>query len=82
MAFDTIEFNGKEYPVRDVYVNKEVGTVNVSNESLAAALNPNDNWDDVTPEAEYIDNKVYFYAPDDVVIGSIKKLTQYVKNNS
>lgn len=82
MAFDTIEYLGKHYPVRDVYINKEVGTINVSNESLAAALNPKDDWGDVTSEAEYIDSKIYFYAPDDVLIGSIKKLTQHVKDNS
>ena len=82
MAFDTIEFDGKKFPVRDVYINKEVGTINVSNESLAAALNPKDDWDDVTSEAEYIDNKVYFYAPDDILVGSIKKLSKYVNDNS
>ncbi len=82
MAFDTIEYLGKHYPVRDVYVKEAGCTVNVSNESLAAALNPKDDWSDVTPEAEYIDNSVYFYVPDDILIGSMKKLSKYVNDNS
>ena len=81
MEFDTIEFNGKEYPVRDVYI-MGVGTVNVSNEALATALNPTDNWDDATPQAAYIDSKIYWYAPDELLMGEIKVLSQYITENS
>lgn len=82
IELDSIEYNGKEYPCRDVYIDKEVGTINVSVESLSAALNPNDDWDSVDHEAGYIDSKVYFYVPDEMITKPIKELTKYVKDNS
>lgn len=82
MNFDTIEYNGVEYPCRDVYVSREVGTINVSTEDLSAALNPNDDWDAVGEEEEYIDSKVYFYAPKEVLLGSAKDLQKYVRENT
>ena len=77
---DTILFNEVEYPVKDVYV-KGVGTVNVSVESLERALNPHNDWTDITDEAEYIDSKIAFYVPDTIMKKSLKTLTDYVKEN-
>ena len=80
--FDSISYNGKEYTVRDVYVSKEVGTVNVSVESLSTALCPDGNWNNVSNEATYIDEKVYFYVPDEMINKPIKELKKYIKENS
>ena len=74
---DSITFEGKKYPVREVVVDG-VGTVLVGTESLSNALNPNGDWNNVTKEAEYIDNKIYFYVEDDEIYLPINKLTELV----
>lgn len=81
MQLDIITFNNVNYPCRDVYI-KGVGTINVSTEALAKALNPTDNWDAVTGEAEYIDNKVYFYVPSELIKAPLKVLQQFINENS
>lgn len=76
---DTVLYKGVEYPIMDIYL-KSVGTVNVSVDSLAQALNPTDNWADVSEEAEYIDNKIAYYVPDSIMKKSIEEITEFVNN--
>jgi hypothetical protein len=83
MAHDTIKYKDIEYPVRDVYIKAIKQTVNVSTESLSHVLCPDGDWNEVGIQETYIDEKIYFYAPDELVNnGSIKALTDYVNNNS
>ncbi len=81
IELDTIEYKGNEYPCRDVYIDEESGTVNISVDSLSKALNPNDNWDEVEEEAEYIDSKIFFYVPDEMINNPIKELRDYIKES-
>jgi len=59
---DTIEFQGKEYPVRDIDV-PGFGTRRISAESLEEAL-IQDGKGYANSEAEEIDGSIFFYVPD------------------
>lgn len=77
----TIEFQGKEYPVRciPVHVNGEGWNVLVSTESLERALFENDGVHFVSEEAIEVDEDIYFYVPDDIIDADEDALCGFVE---
>lgn len=73
---DSIKYKGKSYPLRHFLVkfdgdNKKDKPhfISVSVESLSEEMQKDcgESFENMTPEAEYVDGKVYFYVPDEVI---------------
>lgn len=70
MNTDTVNYLGKEYTLREVFAKYEDDPddegqfISIGPESLVELL-INNHGLPVSPEAEYIDNKIYFYLPDE-----------------
>ncbi len=80
------ELNGIKYPVREVSV-VDGGTETVfliGNESLQRAIfnhNEEDERDEyVSDEAQNIDEQIFFYAPDDVLLTD--QLIEFLRENA
>lgn len=59
-----VNFQGKEYPIKEITL--EDGSVTlVSTEALDVALICDEDGMPISKEAEYIDNKIAYYFPED-----------------
>lgn len=65
MKHDIIRFEGKAYPVRDVYING-FGMRLVAGESLEAALIKDGEY--ISGEARCIDEQIFFYVKDAAIM--------------
>ena len=64
-----IEYNGKQYNTREVFVDKHRGHVTIAEVALSDALFPNGTDKKTTKEAEAIDDTIAYYAdPDEWVL--------------
>ncbi len=80
---DHIEYEGKEYPLYFLDIpNEDDGTVQraVSTESLArAALD--ENGLPLNPEAERIDDDIFFYVPEEIAEGNEDDIVDFITEN-
>lgn len=72
-----IKYNGKEYPSRTIEV-PGFGERTISVESLEDALLDADSLY-VSDEAQVIDEKIFFYVPDDVIDDDDESLAWLIK---
>lgn len=73
---ETIKFNGKKYPVKEVYI-EDFGNRPVSVLSLADELITEDG-DFVSEEAKAIDETIFFYVEDGEIIK--EDLEEFISN--
>ena len=62
---DGITFNGKVYPVRVVEL-EDFGTQRIGVESLEKEMF-DDAYDFVSKEAQYVDEQIFYYVPDNII---------------
>lgn len=73
-----IEFNGKKYPTKQVNI-PEFGERLVSVESLEESLMDAEGFY-VSDKAQVIDEKIFFYVPDDVINEDEKSLVEFIED--
>lgn len=74
---DTIIYKGKEYPTRtfEVKYEGEKHTHTIATESLATAIGIDDDYDgSLGDEEENIDQSIYFYVEDEVLLLDAKEI--------
>lgn len=77
----TVEYEGKKYPCREVHGVIEFGDVIVSVESLENQLIYPGSGSPVSREAEKLDEKIFFYVPDDKINLPEDELKAYVEKS-
>lgn len=75
---DFITYQNQQYPFREIKL-PEFGYVKISTEELSSALlNADCNYK--TKEAEYVDEKIFFFVENDKISLSDKNLRKYFAN--
>jgi hypothetical protein len=72
-----IEFNDKKYPTRLLNI-PGFGAMLVSVESLEKSLHNAEGFY-VSDEARLVDEKIFFYVPDDIIDDDDESLTEFVE---
>lgn len=72
-----IKFNGKEYPTRQLNI-PNFGEKLVSVESLEKSLYDAEGFY-VSDEANEVDEKIFFYVPDDVIDDDDESLAEFIE---
>ncbi|MBR1695748.1 MAG: hypothetical protein IJ709_10180 [Selenomonas sp.] len=72
-----IKFNGKEYPTKMLDI-PDFGERLVSIESLEKSLFDTKGFY-VSTEAQIVDEKIFFYVPDDVIDDDDERLTEFIE---
>ena len=72
-----IEFNGKEYPTKLLDI-PNFGEKLVSVESLEESLHDAEGFY-VSDEAQVVDEKIFFYVPDNVIDDDDESLTEFIE---
>lgn len=72
-----IKFNGKEYPTKLLNI-PNFGEMLVSVESLEKSLHNAEGFY-VSDEAQVIDEKIFFFVPDDVIDKDEKEIVEFVE---
>ena len=74
---DYFEYKGKSYPFRCAYFQNEDANYIVSCEKLNSVLLPDgSNYD--SEEAKYIDEKIFFFVPENILDKSDETIEKYV----
>lgn len=71
------EYKGKSYPSKSVYFQNENNEYIISKEDLSSALLQNGSDYD-SDEARYIDEKIFFFVPEDILTKSDEFIERYV----
>ncbi len=78
---DYLTYNGVSYPVRELRLTEYEVNVRVSGEALEAVL-IDEEGEYTSREAQLIDELIFFYVPDDLVLGgSDEEVDQYITDN-
>lgn len=77
---DFLIFENKKYPCRDLFFPSENTTYTISVESLNNALLKN-NSEYVSNEASFIDEKIFFFVPDEYIERNEKFLCDFITEN-
>lgn len=72
----TIEYEGRSFPVRILYIPK-IGTVKVATELLGSRLIGDDGLP-VSLEAERVDNGIFYYVSDDLIDKSDEEISKHI----
>ena len=72
-----IEFDGKEYPTKLLNI-PNFGEKLISVESLEESLHDAEGFY-VSDEARVVDEKIFFYVPDDVIDDDDESLTEFIE---
>lgn len=79
MNYDFFEYQGRKYVCRSLYFPKFKNNFVVSCEALEKVLiNEEGGYD--TLEAQYIDEQIFYYLPDDLIFCSEKEIIKYVED--
>ena len=76
----TVNYEGRDYPVREVCVGGDIGNVLVSVMSLNDAL-VDVNGCPVSDEAERVDDEIFFYVGDSEIVLSDEEIAKIVLQN-
>ena len=79
-SYDIIRYDGKSFFARWVEDPKSFNSLLIAPESLGSLL-IGENGTPVSEIAQYIDELVFFYVPDEVLNYSDKQLEEYVASN-
>ncbi len=72
---DFITFQNQQYPFREIK-SSEFGYVHISIEALSSAM-LNEDCSYKTKEAQYVDERIFFFVEDDKINLSDKELRSY-----
>jgi len=73
-------YKEKKYPVFDIYIWKYKGWYKISVDSLAEAISPEGDFEDLDGQGEWIDQQLFFYIPDEMTGKSKMKIMQYINS--
>ncbi len=91
MDIEYVEYNGKKYPTRDIYLNGYSksgefwhGEYTISVKSLDEEVEKDFNMPITSKEydrASWMDNGIFYYVPDDIINAGDDKLSRYIMDN-